>query len=54
MRSPKPTDPSGRGLKIIDMLSGGWGVQSEADEGKTVWFTICDSEHASAVQSCRA
>jgi serine/threonine-protein kinase RsbW len=42
MRSPKPTEPSGRGLKIIDMLSAGWGVQSEAGTGKTVWFTICD------------
>ena len=40
MRSPEPTDPSGRGLKIIDMLSAGWGVQSESGVGKTVWFTI--------------
>jgi anti-sigma regulatory factor (Ser/Thr protein kinase) len=42
MRSPKPTDPSGRGLKIIDMLSAGWGVDSESGLGKTVWFTISD------------
>jgi serine/threonine-protein kinase RsbW len=42
MRSPKPTDPSGRGLKIIDMLSAGWGVDSEAEAGKTVWFMISD------------
>jgi serine/threonine-protein kinase RsbW len=42
MRSPEPTDPSGRGLKIIDMLSAGWGVQSAASDGKTVWFTISD------------
>jgi anti-sigma regulatory factor (Ser/Thr protein kinase) len=46
MRSPLPTEPSGRGLKIIDMLSGGWGVQSEADSGKTVWFTISDKAPA--------
>ena len=46
MRSPKPTDPSGRGLKIIDMLSAGWGVQSESGTGKTVWFTISDSATA--------
>ena len=52
MRSPKPTDPSGRGLKIIDMLSAGWGVKSEAAEGKTVWFTIADS--ATEVEPCRA
>lgn len=25
MRSPRPADPSGRGLRIIDMLSTGWG-----------------------------
>jgi anti-sigma regulatory factor (Ser/Thr protein kinase) len=48
MRSPKPTDPSGRGLKIIDMLSAGWGVQSEAGAGKTVWFTISESAPAHA------
>jgi anti-sigma regulatory factor (Ser/Thr protein kinase) len=43
MRSPEPTEPSGRGLKIIDMLSAGWGVQADSDVGKTVWFTISDS-----------
>ena len=43
MRSPKPTDPSGRGLKIVDMLSAGWGVQSRDTQGKTVWFTISDA-----------
>lgn len=48
MRSPKPTDPSGRGLKIIDMLSAGWGVQTESGMGKTVWFTISDSAPARA------
>jgi serine/threonine-protein kinase RsbW len=54
MRSPKPTDPSGRGLKIIDMLSAGWGVDSSADAGKTVWFTISDAPAASAACACRA
>jgi hypothetical protein len=48
MRSPKPTDPSGRGLKIVDMLSAGWGVRSGALAGKTVWFTISDSRLATA------
>jgi anti-sigma regulatory factor (Ser/Thr protein kinase) len=46
MRSPKPTDPSGRGLKIVDMLSAHWGVQPKAAAGKTVWFTISDPELA--------
>jgi anti-sigma regulatory factor (Ser/Thr protein kinase) len=48
MRSPKPTEPSGRGLKIIDMLSAGWGVHSASGLGKTVWFTISDSAPARA------
>jgi hypothetical protein len=48
MRSPEPTDPSGRGLKIVDMLSAGWGVRSGAVTGKTVWFTISDTAPASA------
>lgn len=48
MRSPKPTEPSGRGLKIIDMLSAGWGVESESGTGKTVWFTISESAPARA------
>ncbi len=48
MRSPKPTDPSGRGLKIIDMLSAGWGVQSGSGAGKTVWFTVSTSSPAHA------
>jgi serine/threonine-protein kinase RsbW len=48
MRSPKPTEPSGRGLKIIDMLSAGWGVQSASGMGKTVWFTISDKATARA------
>ena len=43
MRSPKPTDASGRGLKIVDMLSARWGVQSRATVGKTVWFMISDA-----------
>jgi hypothetical protein len=46
MRSPKPTDASGRGLKIIDMLSSGWGVNSHGPDGKTVWFTIGDAAAA--------
>ena len=34
MRSPEPTDASGRGLKIVDMLSVGWGVQSEPSRAR--------------------
>ena len=48
MRSPRPTDPSGRGLKIIDMLSAEWGVDHRAATGKTVWFIVPDTAPASA------
>ncbi len=34
MRSPEPTDPSGRGLKIIDMLSAEWGVGQRSASGQ--------------------
>lgn len=54
MRSPKPTDPSGRGLKIVDMLSSDWGVDQRASTGKTVWFTVADTTPASARQASRA
>jgi anti-sigma regulatory factor (Ser/Thr protein kinase) len=52
MRSPKPTDPSGRGLKIIDMLSTRWGVRRGPTTGKTVWFTIRDAAPEPARASC--
>jgi hypothetical protein len=43
MGSPKPTDLSGRGLRIVDMLSTRWGVERGGGPGKTVWFTICEA-----------
>ncbi len=54
MRSPEPTDPSGRGLKIIDMLSAEWGVHQRAGAGKTVWFTVPDTAPASAARASHA
>jgi len=54
MRSPKPTDPSGRGLKIVDMLSAKWGVQQRTSVGKTVWFTVPDTTPAAPAQASRA
>ncbi|MGN6870031.1 MAG: ATP-binding protein [Solirubrobacteraceae bacterium] len=39
-RSPKPTDPTGRGLQIIDMLSSDWGYDKTPGSGKTVWFML--------------
>jgi serine/threonine-protein kinase RsbW len=40
MRSPQPTDPSGRGLRIVDALAAAWGVEHRSAPGKTVWFTV--------------
>lgn len=42
MRTATPTDLSGRGLMIIDMLSAEWGVELGGGPGleKTVWFTL--------------
>lgn len=39
LRSPEPTDPTGRGLLLVDRLAAAWGVEHEAS-GKTVWFVI--------------
>ncbi len=43
MRSPAPDEPSGRGLRIVDMLSDSWGVEGPSGTGKTVWFTLAGS-----------
>lgn len=40
MRHPGPDEPTGRGLRIVDMLSERWGVERDSQKGKTVWFTL--------------
>ncbi|HEV7523969.1 MAG TPA: ATP-binding protein [Acidimicrobiia bacterium] len=40
LRRPQTTDPTGRGLNIVDKLSDEWGVDANADHGKNVWFTL--------------
>ncbi len=48
VRTPDPTEPSGRGLQIVAALADEWGiVPSPSGPGKTVWFTLelsADSE----------
>jgi anti-sigma regulatory factor (Ser/Thr protein kinase) len=39
LRSPVPTDRSGRGLRIVEAMSDAWGVEPSS-HGKTVWFTL--------------
>lgn len=36
-RTPAPNAPSGRGLRILDQLTTGWGARPTAG-GKVVWF----------------
>ncbi len=38
--SPRPEDPTGRGLRIVEELSDSWGVRRTAAGGKTVWFKV--------------
>ncbi len=39
LRNARPTEPSGRGLRIVDELSWDWGF-TEQRQGTTVWFTM--------------
>ena len=41
VRTPSPTQPSGRGLQIVQALASDWGVlPARGGQGKTVWFAI--------------
>jgi two-component sensor histidine kinase len=40
MRSPGPEEPTGRGLRIIDIFSEAWGIEHKPALGKTVWFQV--------------
>jgi anti-sigma regulatory factor (Ser/Thr protein kinase) len=40
IRSPGPDEPTGRGLRIVGMLSSEWGVERRSPRGKTVWFNL--------------
>jgi anti-sigma regulatory factor (Ser/Thr protein kinase) len=40
MRCPAPDEPTGRGLRIVDMFAETWGVVPHCGGGKTVWFTL--------------
>jgi anti-sigma regulatory factor (Ser/Thr protein kinase) len=39
VRSPAPSDTSGRGLRIVENFADNWGVRS-SPPGKAVWFTL--------------
>jgi two-component sensor histidine kinase len=41
VRSPRPNEPTGRGLRIVRALADKWGVAPLQDgRGKVVWFTV--------------
>ncbi len=39
VQSPSPSEPHGRGLRIVKALSDAWGTTDAAD-GKIVWFQV--------------
>jgi serine/threonine-protein kinase RsbW len=47
LRFPAPTEPSGRGLRIVEALSTAWGTV-DSPHGKTVWFTLPSKAKAAA------
>jgi serine/threonine-protein kinase RsbW len=47
LRSPRPIEPSGRGLLIVEALSRAWGTE-DSPHGKTVWFTLPSTAQAAA------
>jgi hypothetical protein len=42
-RTPGEMASSGRGLMLLDILSGQWSVRPDS-EGKTVWFSLWEDE----------
>jgi hypothetical protein len=53
MRSPSPSEPTGRGLRIVDMLAAEWGVDHQRDSGKTIWFTVASPTGPDAEVPCQ-
>ena len=53
LRHAQPRDRSGRGLRIVDVLSDEWGVRRDGSgRGKAVWFNISlESAGAAASRS---
>lgn len=53
MRCPGPDEPTGRGLRIVDMFADAWGVEPHGPDGKTVWFTLASVRSAADDQLLR-
>jgi anti-sigma regulatory factor (Ser/Thr protein kinase) len=39
-RDASPEETSGRGLHLVDAMARAWGVESQRDDGKVVWFEL--------------
>ncbi|MDF2092637.1 ATP-binding protein [Knoellia sp. 3-2P3] len=40
VREADPTDESGRGMRLVDVISDDWGVEPRTGVGKDVWFRL--------------
>ena len=45
-KDPRPTEPGGRGLRLVASLSADWGVRLHRGDGKSVWFCVPLPQHA--------
>lgn len=55
VRSPAPSQTTGRGLWIVAALADSWGVtDAGAGSGKTVWFTLTAGPRPSPVERAAA
>jgi serine/threonine-protein kinase RsbW len=52
-RSPGPSEPTGRGLRIVEAMSDSWGIIPGA-RGKAVWFALSLQTGAAEEQSGHA
>jgi serine/threonine-protein kinase RsbW len=48
VRSPDASEPSGRGLRIVQELSDSFGITEAKSAGKTVWFAVSLEERSGA------
>jgi two-component sensor histidine kinase len=46
VRSPRPHEPTGRGLQIVDALADEWGVTARASGAKSVWFVLVFDDYS--------
>ena len=45
LQSPTASEPHGRGLRIVEVLSDDWGIAYAPERGKTVWFRMDLADH---------